>query len=177
MKKLLLFLLFLPLTSYSQLDTLYNFKIHNNELIWQHTFKTTKTTEDLKIAYITNTISTFNTSNLNELKNRITFSIEKDKVNFKKFGGSWGNTATFVQYPINYLVVVDFKDFKYRVTIKSTMIDYGRLGITSLEDTTTKKRTTIFKNSAAISDGLLDYDNYFLDKYSLKNILIENDDW
>lgn len=177
MKKIILLLFILPFTIYSQLDTLYNFKIHNNELIWQHTFESEKTAEDLKTMYSTNTISTFNTSNLNELNNRITFHIEQDKVNFKKFGGTWGNTATFVQYPISYLVIIDFKDFKYRITIKSIIIDYGRLGTISLEDTTTKKRTTVFKSSQAVLNGLLDYDKYFLDKYHLKNILLENDDW
>jgi hypothetical protein len=182
MKKLslIIVLLYGPL-SFSQDSELklFDFILASQELIWQHVYKSDLEKEELKNLYINNVLSSMSKNNLNQFEDRITFEIEGDKVNFKKYGGTWGSTAIFVQYPQNYLVVIDLKDKKYRVTIKDIKTDYraANQGFSDLAITVTKKRKTEFKDANGATMGLRYIHKHFLNKFDMKQIKKEADEW
>lgn len=86
-------------------------------------------------------------------------------------GGKWGNTALFVQYPQNYLVIVDFKDKRYRVTIKSIESDSSMAGVGKLElsSIVIKRKMGKIKNNKTNSKALKYYDLHFIEKFEIKN--------
>ena len=173
-------LLFSPLlfSQNSELK-LFDFILENQELIWQHVYESDLKKEELSNLYINNVLSSMSKNNLNQFKDRITFEIEGDKVNIKKYGGSWGSTAIFAQYPQNYLAVIDLKDNKYRVTVKNIKTDYRRAkqGFSDLAITVTKKRKTQFKDAKSVTMGLSYIDKHFLNKFDMKKIKKEADVW
>lgn len=158
---------------------LFDFILENQELIWQHVYESDLKKEELSNLYINNVLSSMSKNNLNQFKDRITFEIEGDKVNIKKYGGSWGSTAIFAQYPQNYLAVIDLKDNKYRVTVKNIKTDYRRAkqGFSDLAITVTKKRKTQFKDAKSVTMGLSYIDKHFLNKFDMKKIKKEADGW
>jgi len=79
--------------------------------------------------------------------------------------------AIFMHYYLNYLTIIDFKENKYRVTIKEILINSNDLTIRSsdfLEEYVTGSNNQNFK-SAKIVNKALEYDHqHFLEKFSIK---------
>jgi len=174
MKKITLLLILLTSTIYSQkyIDTLYNFRLNENKIIWQKVFETKE--KDLQNTFRKKVITNIKLENLQEIDNIISFSVIEDIIDFKKYGGKWGSTAIFVQYPNNYLVVIDFKHQKYRVTIKAISLKSEiQYMATDLKDYVIKKNK--IKNSKTNNKGLNYYNKHFIAKFTLKNST--NSDW
>lgn len=160
-------------------DTLYSFRIENKELIWQKVYETKYENDGLVTAFKTSVISNMKKDNLQEVGNRITFEVNGDQVDFKKYGGKWGNTGIFVQYPINYLVQIDFKENRYRVTIKDIVVDFtaARLGTNELTEIVCRKQNTEFAKSKTVINGMVYYDKHLDNYFQFEKIIDENDDW
>ena len=158
-----------------------NFKIENKEVIWQYTFDSDLKIDSLKITYYKKIISSIDIDNFNELEDRFSFFIKNEKINRDAYytGGGF-NDPKQLNYPLNYFVIVDFKNFKYRVTIKKMFVDATSnryLGIIDIETLLTKSGVTKFKTTK-YSIGFFEVlDKYFLDEFAIKNIALENDDW
>lgn len=182
MKKIILLFLFAQIPVLAQ-DiepvTKYNFELANGELFWQKVFEPNLENEDLISSFRLNVISTINIENLQELDNRLTFIVLDDKIDFKSYGGSWGNTAIFVQYPIKYLVMVDFKEKRYRVTVKNIFSDMREVGfsLTEMDDIFAKKNKTIFRTSETVVKGIEYFHLHFLNKFDISKIKNDNDKW
>ena len=177
MKKIIiLFSLMIFNIGYAQkyIDTLYNFKVQNEKLIWQKVYDLK--TDNPKSNFIKSVISNIKKTDLQEFEETLTFEIKDDEIDFKKYGGKWGNTAIFVQYPQNYLVVVEFKDKRYRVTIKSITVDFTEpgAGTTELTDLVVKRKVGKIKNREILTKALSYYDKHFDSKFLIKN---EKDEW
>ncbi len=166
--------------SISQPNDILNFKLVENNIIWQKVYDASGYSIDsLQTTFATNVISTLNTTNLNEIKSRSTFYISNDEVDFRKYGGKWSNTLLYVQYPQNYLVIIDFKLNRYRVTIKEIEADtrIANLGIIDLKDVALKKKYTVFSTNKIVLKGLEYLDKHLLEKFMLSKTLLENDGW
>jgi hypothetical protein len=175
MKKLTIILLLLTSSAFGQklVDSLFTFKVMDNEVIWQKIF--TSEVEDLQNAFKKEVVTNMQLENLQEIGNTISFNVKGENIDFKKYGGTWGGTAIFLQYPQNFLVVIDFKDNRYRVSVKSIKIDFsssGVDGINNLEDYILKKGK--FKNTKYLKKMLGYCHRHYTSKFTIK---VKNDDW
>jgi len=174
MKKLTIVLLLLTSSVFGQklVDSLYTFKVVDSEIVWQKIF--TSDEDDLQNTFRKQVVTNLQLENLQEIGSTMSFVVKDEKIDFKKYGGTWGGTATFLQYPQNFLVVIDFKDNRYRVTIKTIKVDFSSvdLGINKLDDFILKKGK--FKNTKYIKKSLSYYHRHFTEKFTLKQ---KNDDW
>ncbi|QOD60617.1 hypothetical protein H9I45_14955 [Polaribacter haliotis] len=175
MKRIASILLILTtLSGFSQkyVDTLYNFKVDKGNIVWQKVFEN-KDTLDLKTNFKEKSLINFNTNNLKETENTISFSIENDKINHQKYGGSAMFSAFYIQQVNHYNVSIDFKEKKYRVTIKNfvsgTLNNNKSLRLEQYVVKNNKiKRTKInIKN-------LNYYQKYFTDKFTIYS---NKEDW
>lgn len=157
----------------NSIDTIYNFKIEKTELIWQKVYKSEVDSKEL---FKKEVVSSLRGQNLQEFENRISFVITNDKIDFKRLGGKWGNTPSYVQVPQNYLVIVDFKPSKYRVTIKSIETDFSAVGMGKnlLSELVVKRRNSKFRGSESHKRALKYYDLYFQSKFEIKQ---KKDNW
>lgn len=180
------FLLLLLITTISSAQSLENpnypnFILENKTIKWQKVFDTNLSKNELGNLFIKNIVSNFQTENLQEFEDRILFNVKQDKIDFKSMGGSWGSTALFVQYPIDYFVMVDIKENKYRITIKNIIVDMSSAGFgntaNELINYITKKKNSVFRKSSASSKGATFFNNHFMNKFDINKISKENDEW
>ena len=185
MKKILTLLLILFLAkAYSQESKDYNyenFKLENKELKWQKVFETQLTVTELIKSFRLNVLQNLSTDNLQEFENRISFTVNGDEVNYTEYGGARSNTVMFAIYPIDYFVVIDFKNYKYRVTIKKIFVDFTSanigLGKSDLKEFITKKKSTTFSTRTSVKKGASYYNYHFLDGFNINSVKKENDEW
>ena len=104
MKKLTIILLLLTSSAFGQklVDSLFTFKVMDNEVIWQKIF--TSEVEDLQNAFKKEVVTNMQLENLQEIGNTISFNVKGENIDFKKYGGTWGGTAIFLQYPQTLLL-------------------------------------------------------------------------
>lgn len=171
MKFKLLFLL-LPLYGFSQLkQTDTNFFIENNKVIWQKIYELPNTNADsIYKIFQKKVLINLKTQNQQYLDNILNFEIVDDLVNYKKYGGTNMGTAMYAQYFFNYLAVVEFKENKYRVTIKEINIDnkssFSRdKGL--LEEYITKRKNSEFVTNSIAVRGLTYIDKHLTEKFSI----------
>lgn len=167
-KKIICFLILYSLASISShgqkyIDTLYSFKIEDSKLIWQKIYKS-KT--NAKKGFKLSVLSSVNKRNLIELDNVISFEVSEDKFDYRKYGGKWGNTPIYAQRPMRYLVVVEFKPNKYRVTLKSIEIIFPpNIGNSYLQDIVVKRKINKIKNNSTHKKPLQYYDLHFSSQF------------
>lgn len=166
---ILLLFPFICLSQIKQNDT--NFFIENNKVIWQKVYELPNTSADsvYKIFHKKVFIN-LKTQNQQYIDNISSFEISDDLVNYKKYGGSNMGTAMYAQYYYNYLVVVEFKENKYRVTIKEINIDNKSplardRGL--LEEYITKRKNSEFITNSIAIRGLTYIDKHFTEKFSI----------
>lgn len=148
------------------------FKVEDNKLVWQKVFNIEK--KDLMNYFTKQVISNISKDNLQKIDNRISFEIKKDIIDYKKYGGTWGNTLTHLKVPINYLVVIDFKENRYRITINSIKSIFGGIvGVLELNDVALKKG--VFNKQKIVVRGLKYLNIHFVKKFLIKDKIKE--DW
>jgi len=118
--KTLIFLIYLPILigfSTSETD---NFEIENGKLIWQKVYETELTKEQLtdKIK------SSGNFKNVELNESGIIAEINNLTLDFKGYGSSEMSTPMYIaRNSVNSFVQIEFKDSKYRVSIKKYKTD------------------------------------------------------
>ena len=167
MKKITLVLTLLTSTIFSQkyIDTLYNFKVIDGNIIWQKVIESEE--KNLQETFRKKVITNIKFEDFQEVDNIISFNVVDDIINFKKYGGKLMFTSFHVQEPKNYHVVIDFKENKYRITIKQITVNFENTGLgkSKIEDFVTKKNK--IKNSKTTRKDLNYYQKHFLEKFSL----------
>lgn len=183
MKKIIL-LLFISYSSFSQTKhSETDFYLENGKVYWQHVYEVPeKNIDDLIKYFQKEVIINIKQDNFQIIDNTISFTIQDDKVNFRKYGGTAMGTVIFIQAFFKYLVVIDFKDEKYRVTIKEIFLDdklYGMAHFTSgyLEEYITKKKQTLFTTNSLATTGLIYNHKYFLEKFEKNSNESIKKDW
>ncbi|MFH6966447.1 hypothetical protein [Flavobacterium sp. FlaQc-28] len=152
-------------------------------MYWQHIYELpNKNTEEAIKYFQKEVLSNFKQDNFQILDNTISFEISDDKVNFKKYGGTNMGTAFLAQLYMKYLVVIDFKKDKYRVTVKEIFLDnklYGPGRMSGdISEFCTKKDVTLFMTGKNITTGLTYNDKHFLEKFNIDlTQTTNNKDW
>lgn len=167
MKNYTVLFLFISVNIFSQkaVDSLYNFKITEGSLIWQKVFESP--TKDSKNDFKTLVLNKIKSTNLKETPENISFSIEKETINFVKYGGSGMFTAFFLQDINNYFVSCDFKDNKYRITVSNiTSGPAEKNESINLERYILSKGK--IKNNNFNQKNLLIYQKYFEELFTVK---------
>lgn len=162
---------FIETTIGKHIDSSY-FKIEDSKLVWQKVFYKEK--KDLMSYFIKQVISSLSKDNFQQVENRISFEIKSDKVDYKKYGGKWGNTLSHLKAPLFYLVVIDFKENRYRVTINSIRSNLGgKLGFLEMDNVASKKG--VLTKQKIVVRGLKYLNIHFVKTFLLKDKL--NEDW
>ena len=179
-KQILLPFFFITSFIYSQINEvkLHDFLLTDSELRWQHAYKSDLKANDLKNHWMNFILSLKNIENLTQSGNMIIFDLKNDKIDYRKSGSSWNNTADIVKYPQNYRVEIDIQDYQYNVSIqnikalfRNTMriADFsGPWQSTNLVDIVTRKRSSEFRKSKAMSKGMNSLHQYYLNKFDSK---------
>jgi len=170
MKKIILLLLieFSSFAQIKQLDT--DFFLENGKVYWQHVYDVPGKNSDELIKYFQKEVMiNIKQDNFQNIDNTISFTVNDDKINFKKYGGTTMGSILFIQDYYKYLVVIDFKEEKYRVTVKEIFIDNKLYGIGQssgyLEEYITKKKQTLFTTNSLATTGLIYNHKHFLEKF------------
>jgi hypothetical protein len=169
MKKIVLLLL-IGFSGYSQIklpNT--DFNLENGKVYWQHIYEVPgKNSEELIKYFEKEVMINFKQDNFQIIDNTISFTINDDQINYKKYGGTSMGVVMFIRDYYKYLVVIDFKQEKYRVTIKEIFIDnkfYPAPSSGYLEEYITKKKQTLFTTNNLAITGLTYIHKYFLEKF------------
>lgn len=170
MKKIILLLLigFSSVAQIKHSET--DFYLENSKIYWQHVYDVPgKNTEELIKYFEKEVMINFKQDNFQNIDNTISFTITDDKVNFKRYGGTTMGSILFIQDYYKYLVVIDFKEEKYRVTVKEIFIDNKIYGVAQssgyLEEYVTKKKQTLFTTNSLATTGLIYNHKHFLEKF------------
>ncbi len=139
----------------------------------------------------TDTIEVFlsSKSNIYDVKksdSTITFNIQKMKINYQKYGGSFMNTLVLLNQSMSASGTIDVKKSKYRLTLKNIQfLDDSSLyaegvnnqasNTSTLESYVLKNRKPEFRTSNIITTGLNYMDLYFSDFFKYQ--LTESKDW
>lgn len=170
MKKIILLLL-IGFSSFGQIkhpET--DFYLENGKVYWQHVYDVPGKKIDELIKYFEKEVMiNFKQDNFQNIENTISFTINDDRVNFRKYGGTAMGTILFIQDYYKYLVVIDFKEEKFRVTVKEIFIDNKIYNVAHsagyLEEYVTKKKQTLFTTNNLANTGLMYNHKHFLEKF------------
>lgn len=181
MKKIILLLLLFSINCFSQTkqpET--NFYLENGKVYWQNIYEVPgKNIDDLIQYFRKEVLTDIKQDNFQIIDNTISFVIDNDKVNFKKYGGTTMGTAIFIQHYYKYLVVIDFKEEKYRVTVKDIFLDNKNIMVRdsgNFEEYITKKKNTEFTTNSITIKGLQYFHKDFLNKFNI-NTESKKNDW
>ncbi|WP_282070909.1 hypothetical protein [Polaribacter atrinae] len=149
--KSIIFLFYLPFLIGFNLSSTDNFEIENSKLIWQKVYETELTNEQLKERIK----SSGNFKNLELNKDRIIAEITNLSIDYKGYGSSEMSTPIYVaRNNLNSFVQIEFKENRYRVTIKNIKLTQkyedalsNQGEMTDIEVFALKKRNTEFKSS------------------------------
>lgn len=159
-----------------------DFKLFEQKVYWEHIYNAPGKNINELITYFEKEVAqSLTKSNLQIIDSSLSFTINNDFIDFKKYGGTTMGTAIFLRLPMTYIVIVDFKDEKYKVLIKEiTLTDdislpqYPRdVDITGYF---TKKKKSEFGTSSLTNTSIGYYHKYFTDKFAIKNNPT-NKDW
>ena len=139
-----------------------NFKIENRDVIWQKVFETKLSKEEV-ITYLK---ENGNISYLEISDNKLTGQLTKVEADYKGFGKTeMGTTIYIARSFFNAFTIIDFKDNRYRVTLKNIRLiqkysdalsEEGQK--TSLKTYAVKNRKPLLRNSFKGSpSGILNY--------------------
>ena len=104
------------------------------------------------------------------LQNILSFKVDNDIVDFRKYGETLTSTMTFLQFPINYQVVVEFQKNSYKIKVMNirATTNESNTGFSTFDILITRKQRSIFAKSKLIQRNLNLLNSYFIDKFSLK---------
>jgi hypothetical protein len=181
--KTIVLLLLVGFSGFSQIkqnDT--DFYIENGKVYWQHIYEVPgKNTEELIKYFEKEVMTNIKLDNFQIIDNTASFTITDDKINFRKYGGTAMGSILFIQDYFKYLVVIDFKNEKYRVTIKEIFIDNKLYNIAQssgfIEEYITKKKNTLFTTNNLAVTGIIYNHKHFLEKFERNTSESIKKDW
>lgn len=144
---LLLVLIFAGLDLSAQDSPYKSYKIDNGQLIYQQVYECDTMKADA--------ISTMLSSEVPKIKGLkgyykdgtvITAEFKNAMIDYRMMGGKWGSTPILLNSPFDANVTIEWKDYKYRVTI-SNIVFHSAFGETDLGSLLTKRKYSMWDNS------------------------------
>lgn len=181
--KTTILLLLIALSVFSQSKHPENdFYLDNGKMFWEHVYQAPgKSTDDLIKHFQKEVLTNYKQDNLQLIDSTISFEIKNDAVNYKKYGGTTMGTVLFAMMQMNYLVVIDFKDEKYKVIVKEVFLDNMTFGMGhssgKLEEYATKKSVSAFPTNKLVTTGLSYQHRHFIEKFDIAPQPATNKEW
>ena len=170
--KLLFTILLIPMLAIeAQEPIISNFQLTDRQVSWQKEFVFEEGTQDRIINEFTKQIIIKKGGgDLILLQNILSFKVDNDIVDFRKYGETLTSTMTFLQFPINYQVVVEFQKNSYKIKVMNirATTNESNTGFSTFDILITRKQRSIFAKSKLIQRNLNLLNSYFIDKFSLK---------
>jgi hypothetical protein len=154
------------------------FVIDNRELIWQHVYDSAVEYDDA-MAFYKQLTSVYELSGSD---NFIIGDIRDLIIDFRRYGGTWGNTSMVVQgYNLDGKIKIEGKEEKYRVTIFGLkMIPNINNALFQESDFSVymlKNKRDAIRPTCATPDILGIYDKFFQDYFKVRSLKRSNSDW
>jgi len=176
-------ILFIPFLMFGQIKhDEFDFFFQDKNVYWQKTFEVPgKSIEDLFIYFESNIISSIKTENLRVTENRMSFTVNDQRIVPRDYGKTWGGSAIFVQSWQSFLCVVDFKEGRYRITLNDIFFDNRQVGYASFSGTLGEfvltKKSTEFSKNKTIRDALWMLEQFYTNMFNPSKIVKDNSDW
>jgi hypothetical protein len=172
MKYLFLLYILFPFYLSAQFD---NLKLENTQIFFEKVYPV----DSLKIGDIEKLLLTGvpklkDVTSFEKAQDIIIAKINNTLIDYKKYGGSWGSTAVFLNHPFFADVSIVWKDGKYKVTVSNMYFNTAGFGIMKCSDIFTKNRgTELSTNNNVVEAG------QYIEKYLADLFLIKQDknDW
>lgn len=102
--------------------------------------------------------------------------VEKLMIDYKKFGGKWGNTWTALNFPINAILTIQVKENRYRVTLSDIQVEGPPgYGASNFDDLVTRKNKTEFIENKIVLNGMELMDKFLEEKFNLNSEKLDED--
>ena len=95
-------------------------------------------------------------------------------IDYRKYGGKWGNTSTILNYPFFCDVSILWKDEKYRVTISNMYFSGNPIGTIKASEIFTSNKGLEFNDSKITTKALFYIDSYLSDLFSINSRIKNN---
>lgn len=172
MKNLIILFLLTPFFVHAQYD---NLKLENAQIFFERIYPVDSLkTSDIEKLLLTWVPKLKDVTNFEKAQDIIIVKINNTIIDYKKYGGSWGNTAVFMYHPFFGDVSILWKDGRYKVTVSNMYFITAGFGIMKCSDIFTKKRgTELSTNKNTVAAG------QYIEKYLTDLFLIKQDkkDW
>lgn len=164
----------MPISSMAQVAE--NLKLENKQIIFEKVYSL-DSLESSKVEKVL----TLNIPKIQDLTgfsktNEIIIAkISNANIDYRKYGGKWGNTSTILNYPFFCDVSIVWKDQKYRVTISNMYFFSNPLGNVKASEIFTSDKGTEFNHSNICTKALYYIDSYLSDLFKISTST--KDDW
>ena len=166
-------ILFIPGLLKSQVAE--NLKLENKQIIFEKVYLL----DSLEV----NNVERLLTLNIPKIQDLTNFSktneiiiakIANATIDYRKYGGKWGNTSVLLNYPFFCNVSIVWKDKKYRVTISNMYFSGDPIGTIKVSDTFTSKKGTELDNSKIANKAMYYIDSYLSDLFKVSTSIKNN---
>jgi hypothetical protein len=173
MKLSLVAILFFPIICYGQYD---NLKLDKAQVYFEKVYSLDSSDAGTVERLLTLNIPRLkDIADFNKTSDIITAKIKDALIDYKKYGGKWGNTAVFLNHPFFGDVSIVWKDKKYRITISNMYFNTAGFGIMKCSDLFTKKRGTELDTSKTMVTAGQYIEKYLSDLFQLNET--KKEDW
>ena len=166
--KLFFFSLILLTTICAKSQVAENLKLENKQIVFEKVYVLdsleSSKVEKLLTLNIPKIQDLTGFSKTNEI---IIAKIANATIDYRKYGGKWGNTSTILNYPFYCDVLIVWKDQKYRVTISNMYFSGNPLGTVKLSEIFTSNKGTEFDSSKIAKRALYYIDSYLSDLFKI----------
>lgn len=172
-------ILMLTFAGYGQNVEKQSFVIENNQVYWQKVFPRENIRADsLKTLFEAAVMPKIKYSGLDKKKDWLSFDVENEKIDYKKYGGRNLSTGIFAKQAHVYHVVVEFKDERYRITISQIQnIDDKVKSVNEPFEEAVTKNGLSFHQSKMVETGLQIMNTYFTEKFTIPQYIKQKTDW
>lgn len=149
-------------------------KIENRSAIFEKVYVVEDSTINVERALTLNVPKIKGFSDYNKTNEIITGKINAVDVDYRKYGGKWANTWTYIIHPMYADVVIVWKEGKYRVTVSNIRFVASTSLILNFSDGVTKKKGTLFNTNDIIVRSARYVENTLDEMFEIK---LSGDNW
>jgi hypothetical protein len=171
MKRILqLLMLLITSTSYSQDVGPYKYlKKENGAVFFERVYDMDSVSAQEVESFLTaNLPSIRDFSDFVKTPDVITGKVKDCLVDYKRYGGKWGNTLALLNHPMFANVSIVWKDNKYRVTVNNIYFMTAGLGKMKLDEVVTKRRGTEFDPNRTVVSGGIYVEKYLSELFEIE---------